>query len=221
VSRVIDWFALNGVAANLVLLIIVAGGYAAGEAGVLLGVALAMMTSVLWYMAAPHEARTGTTVDVGATLLGVVYVPFLASFGLVMLREDVGSNLLLAVVGLTVLYDVLAYAIGSLWGNRALAPTISPSKSWEGAVGATLGILLVAIALVPSVEPFTPTKAVGLALLIAIFAPIGDLVESAIKRDLGVKDISSILPGHGGILDRIDSILFSLPAAWYFVRLVF
>lgn len=202
-------------------LVTVTGGYAAGEPGVLLGVALAMMTSVLWYMAAPHEARKGTTIDVGATLLGVAYVPFLASFGLVMLREDVGSNLLLAVVGLTVLYDILAYAIGSLWGNRALAPTISPSKSWEGAVGATLGILLVAIALVPSVEPFTPTKAVGLALLIAIFAPIGDLVESAIKRDLGVKDMSSILPGHGGILDRIDSILFTLPGAWYFIRLVF
>jgi phosphatidate cytidylyltransferase len=202
-------------------LVTVAGGYAAGEAGVLLGMALAMLTSVLWYMAAPQEARKGTTIDVGATLLGVVYVPFLASFGLVMLREDVGRNLLLAVVGLTVLYDILAYAIGSLWGNRALAPTISPSKSWEGAVGATLGILLVAIALVPSVEPFTPTKAVGLALLIAVFAPIGDLVESALKRDLGVKDMSSILPGHGGILDRIDSILFTLPAAWYFIRLVF
>jgi phosphatidate cytidylyltransferase len=202
-------------------LVIVAGGYVAGEAGVLLGLTLAMLTSVLWYMAAPQEARKGTTIDVGATLLGVVYVPFLASFALVMLREDVGRNLLLAVVGLTALYDILAYAIGSLWGNRALAPTISPSKSWEGAVGATLGILLVAIALVPSVQPFTPTKAVGLALLIAVFAPIGDLVESALKRDLGVKDMSSILPGHGGILDRIDSILFTLPAAWYFIRLVF
>jgi phosphatidate cytidylyltransferase len=201
----------------------VAGGYASGEPGVLLGLALAMLTSVLWYMAGPPAARKGTTIDVGATLLGVVYVPFLASFALVMLRVsgDVGQNLLLAVVGLTILYDILAYAVGSLWGSRALAPTVSPSKSWEGAIGATLGLLLVAIALVPSIEPFTPTRAVGLALLIAIFAPIGDLVESAFKRDLGVKDMSSILPGHGGILDRIDSILFTAPAAWYFFRLVF
>jgi phosphatidate cytidylyltransferase len=200
----------------------VAGGYVAGEPGVLLGLALAMLTSVLWYMAAPPAARTGTTVDVGATLLGVVYVPFLASFALVMLRVTgtQGRNLLLAVVGLTILYDILAYAVGSLWGSRALAPSISPSKSWEGAIGATLGLLLVAIALVPSIPPFTPTRAVGLALIIAIFAPIGDLVESAFKRDLGVKDMSSILPGHGGILDRIDSILFTAPAAWYFFRLL-
>jgi phosphatidate cytidylyltransferase len=201
----------------------VAGGYIAGEPGVLLGVALAMLTSVLWYMAAPPAARKGTTVDVGATVLGVVYVPFLASFALVMLRVDpaeVGRNLLLAVVGLTILYDILAYAVGSMWGDRALAPTVSPSKSWEGAIGATLLILLVAISLVPSIEPFTPTRAVGLALIVAIFAPIGDLVESAFKRDLGVKDMSSILPGHGGILDRIDSILFTAPAAWYFFRLV-
>jgi phosphatidate cytidylyltransferase len=200
----------------------VAGGYVAGEPGVLLGLVLAMSTSVLWYMAAPPAARTGTTVDVGATLLGVLYVPFLASFALVMLRVtgSQGRNLLLAVVGLTILYDILAYAVGSLWGSRALAPSISPSKSWEGAIGATLGLLLVAIALVPSIPPFTPTRAVGLALIISIFAPIGDLVESAFKRDLGVKDMSSILPGHGGILDRIDSILFTAPAAWYFFRLL-
>jgi phosphatidate cytidylyltransferase len=201
----------------------VAGGYAAGEPGVLLGLALAMLTSVLWFMAAPPAARKGTTVDVGATLLGVVYVPFLASFALVMLRlsGNAGRNLLLAVVGMTVLYDTLAYAVGTLWGDRALAPTISPSKSWEGAGGATLLLLIVAISLVPSIEPFTPTTAVGLALIISVFAPIGDLVESAFKRDLGVKDMSSILPGHGGILDRIDSILFTAPAAWYFFRLVF
>ncbi|HEV8571778.1 MAG TPA: phosphatidate cytidylyltransferase [Actinomycetota bacterium] len=200
----------------------VAGGYVAGEPGVLLGLSLAMLTSVLWYTAAPPAARQGTTVDVGATLLGVVYVPFLASFALVMLRVagNDGRNLLLAVVGLTILYDILAYAVGSLWGSRALAPTVSPSKSWEGAIGATLGLLLVAIALVPSIQPFTPTRAVGLALIIAIFAPIGDLVESAFKRDLEVKDMSSILPGHGGILDRIDSILFTAPAAWYFFRMV-
>jgi phosphatidate cytidylyltransferase len=125
------------------------------------------------------------------------------------------------VIGLTILYDICAYAIGSLWGNRPLAPTVSPQKSWEGAIGATLVLLLVALAIVPTIDPFDPPKAIGLALVISIAAPLGDLVESAMKRDLGVKDMSTLLPGHGGILDRVDAILFAAPAAYYFLRLAF
>jgi phosphatidate cytidylyltransferase len=202
--------------------VIMAGAYNRGEAAALFGVFLAMALVLPWYMAAPPKVRKGTVMNVGATLLGVIYVPFLASFALVILRipDDAGRNLLLTVLGLTVLYDVCAYAIGSLWGNRPLAPTISPKKSWEGAVGATFVLLLVALAIVPSVEPFTAARAVGLALVIAVAAPLGDLVESALKRDLGLKDMGSLLPGHGGVLDRVDSILFAVPAAWYFIRLV-
>jgi phosphatidate cytidylyltransferase len=202
--------------------IILAGAYNRGEAAVLFGVFLAMALAVPWYMAASPKVRRGTVMNVGATLLGVVYVPVLASFALIILRipGDTGRNLLLTVLGLTVLYDVCAYAIGSLWGNRPLAPTISPKKSWEGAVGATFVLLLVALAIVPSIEPFTAARAVGLALVIAVAAPVGDLVESALKRDLGLKDMGSLLPGHGGVLDRVDSILFAAPAAWYFMRLV-
>jgi phosphatidate cytidylyltransferase len=202
--------------------VIMAGAYNRGEAAALFGVFLAMALVLPWYMAAPPKVRKGTVMNVGATLLGVVYVPFLASFALIILRipDDAGRNMLLTVLGLTVLYDVCAYAIGSLWGNRPLAPTISPKKSWEGAVGATFVLLLVALAIVPSIQPFTAARAVGLALVIAVAAPLGDLVESALKRDLGLKDMGSLLPGHGGVLDRVDSILFAAPAAWYFFRLV-
>lgn len=202
--------------------VIMAGAYNRGEAAALFGVFLAMALVLPWYMAAPPKVRKGTVMNVGATLLGAIYVPFLASFALIILRipGDDGRNLLLTVLGLTVLYDVCAYAIGSLWGNRPLAPTISPKKSWEGAVGATFVLLLVALAIVPSIEPFTAARAVGLALVIAVAAPLGDLVESALKRDLGLKDMGSLLPGHGGVLDRVDSILFAAPAAWYFIRLV-
>jgi phosphatidate cytidylyltransferase len=174
-------------------------------------------------MAAPVSFRRSTTVNVGATILGTVYVPFLASFALLLLAlpGDVGRNAFLVVVGLTVLYDVSAYAVGTLWGNRPLAPTVSPNKSWEGAIGGTLVILIVGLAIVPAIDPFNSSRAVGLALVIALVAPIGDLVESALKRDLGVKDMGTILPGHGGILDRIDAILFAAPAAYYFLLLAF
>lgn len=203
--------------------LLLAGAYLRGPDGGLLGLVLAIGLVVLWYMAAPAASRRSTTLNVGATILGVAYVPFLASFALLLLAfpGDLGRNMFLVVLGLTVLYDVIAYAVGTLWGNRPLAPTISPNKSWEGVIGATLGVLVVALAIVPAIEPFTSSRAVGLALVIAVVAPIGDLVESAIKRDLGVKDMGTILPGHGGILDRIDAILFTAPAAYYFLQASF
>lgn len=202
--------------------ITIAGAYFVGERGALFGVALAMFTAVLWYMAAPAQARRGTVTNAAATVMGVVYVPFLASYAMIILRTagTTGRNQMLAVVGMTILYDICAYGIGSWWGNRPLAPTISPAKSWEGAIGATLVLLLVAISIVPMVDPFfDPGRAVGLALVVAVFAPLGDLIESAIKRDMRVKDMSSVLPGHGGVLDRIDAILFTAPAAWYFFQI--
>jgi phosphatidate cytidylyltransferase len=202
--------------------LMVAGAYLKGDAAVLLGLFLAMGLTVLWYMAAPATSRKQVLQNAGATLLGVLYVPFLASFAMLLLAAPFfGRNVFLTVVGLTILYDVCAYAIGTLWGNRPLAPTISPKKSWEGAIGATFILLLVALAIVPSIDPFNPFRSVGLALVIAVAAPLGDLVESALKRDLGVKDMGTILPGHGGVLDRIDAILFTAPAAYYFLRLAF
>jgi phosphatidate cytidylyltransferase len=200
-----------------------AGAYLRGDGAVLFGVFVAMGLSVLWYMAAPAPTRKRLTTDAGVTVLGVLYVPVLASFAILLLAlpGDIGRNVFLTVLGLTVLYDVAAFAVGSVWGNRPLAPTISPRKSWEGAFGATLLLLLVSVAIVPSIDPFTRSTAVGLALLIAVAAPLGDLVESALKRDLGVKDMGTILPGHGGVLDRIDAVLFTAPVAYYFLRIAF
>ncbi len=201
--------------------LMLAGAFFHGAPAVLLGLFLTMGMSVLWYMAAPANARKSTTVNAGVTVLGALYVPFLASFAILLLTYpgNLGRNIFLTVIGLTVLYDVCAYAIGSLWGSRPLAPTISPQKSWEGAIGATFILLLVALAIVPTIEPFTASRAVGLAMVIAVVAPLGDLVESALKRDLGVKDMGTILPGHGGVLDRIDAMLFAAPAAYYFLQL--
>jgi phosphatidate cytidylyltransferase len=105
-----------------------------------------------------------------------------------------------------------------------LAPTVSPKKSIEGLIGATLITVIVSMALVPSFVTLFEHKrveALVLAIVIAAAATLGDLAESLIKRDLGIKDMGSILPGHGGVLDRIDSLLFVAPAAFLFFRVIF
>jgi len=199
-----------------------AGAYMKGEQAMTFFVVLGLMLSFLWYMAAVPKAREGALAHIGSTLLGVLYVPFLAGFILVILAQsESGRSLMLAVLGLTFVYDIVAFLVGSLWGSRPLAPTISPKKSWEGLLGASMVTFLLSLAILPTIDPLNPVKAVGLGLVVIVFAPLGDLAESAIKRDLGVKDMGSILPGHGGVLDRIDSVLFVAPAAFYFLRLIF
>jgi phosphatidate cytidylyltransferase len=202
--------------------LILAGAYLKGEEAMLLFVALGMIVSVLWYMAGPLKARENAVANIGSTLLGVLYVPLLAGFALVILAQaNSGRALLLCVLALTFLYDVAAFAVGSLWGVTPIAPTISPRKSLQGLFGGTVVTLIAAAAVVSQIGPLSIAKGVGLGLLVSVFAPLGDLAESALKRDLGVKDMGSILPGHGGILDRIDSVLFVAPAALYFFRLIF
>jgi phosphatidate cytidylyltransferase len=199
-----------------------AGAYLKGEQAMAFFLVLGLMLSFLWYMAAVPKAREGALEHIGSTLLGVLYVPFLAGFILVILAQpESGRALMLAVLGLTFVYDIAAFVFGSFWGTRSLAPTISPKKSWEGLFGATVVTFALAVAILPSIDPLDLLKSVGLAIIVAVFAPLGDLAESAIKRDLGVKDMGSVLPGHGGVLDRIDSVLFVAPAAFYYLRLVF
>jgi phosphatidate cytidylyltransferase len=202
---------------------LLAGAYLRGEQAMLMFVALGAVLSFLWYMAAPPKGREGALRNIGSTLLGIVYVPFLAGYALILLSQpDMGTGLVLSILGLTFLYDIAAFAVGSFYGKRPLAPTISPKKSWEGLSGGTVVTLFVGAAVLSNIAPIQPSlpKAIGLSLIIVIFAPLGDLAESLIKRDLRVKDMGTLLPGHGGVLDRIDSALFVLPAAWYFLRLV-
>jgi phosphatidate cytidylyltransferase len=200
-----------------------AGAYRKGEPAIAFFVVLALFLSFLWYMAAPLKAREDLIRNVGATLLGVLYGPVLASYVVLLLAQPAsGRALMLTVIGLAFWYDIWAFVIGSFWGSRPLAPTISPRKSWEGLLGATAITFFSAIAIVPTVIDYmSVTKAIGLAIVVIVFAPLGDLIESLIKRDLGVKDMGSLLPGHGGVLDRIDSVLLVAPAAFYYIRLIF
>ncbi|HXF37881.1 MAG TPA: phosphatidate cytidylyltransferase, partial [Actinomycetota bacterium] len=205
--------------------LVLAAGYAKGEAAMLAMLGLGTIAVYLWYMAAPASARRDVTTSVGLTMFPVVYVALLAGYALTTLALPTppdGRALLLAVLGLTFVYDTAAFVVGYFWGSRPLAPTVSPKKSWEGAIGATLVVIAVSVGIVasavPALEPVG--RSVGLGIVVALFAPLGDLAESLLKRDLGVKDMGSILPGHGGVLDRIDSVLFVAPAALVFFRLV-
>ncbi|HEY3023700.1 MAG TPA: phosphatidate cytidylyltransferase [Actinomycetota bacterium] len=210
--------ALGLVSGGLVL----GAAYFRGEAAMLSMFVLSVLAAFLWYMAAPVSHRRGTATNIGVTVLGVAYVPLMAGFALAMLEFTDGRALVLSVIGLTFVYDTAAFIVGSWWGNRPLAPTISPKKSLEGAIGATLVVIAVSVgAVAPAVTALnTVGRSVALAVVVAVLAPLGDLAESLIKRDLGVKDMGSVLPGHGGVLDRIDSVLFVVPAAFLFLRLI-
>lgn len=134
---------------------------------------------------------------------------------------DSGSGkLLLFLVVVVQASDVLQYTWGKLFGRRRIAPEISPNKTWEGFVGGVACATLLGAALW-WVTPFSPFAAAGLALLIALAGFAGGLVMSAIKRDRGVKDFGTLLPGHGGVLDRIDSLLFAAPLFFHLTRFVY
>ena len=125
-----------------------------------------------------------------------------------------------AAVALTVAHDVGSFAVGSKLGRHRLAPRVSPGKTIEGLIGGTVLTLGLAAGVVARVHPFGIGTALALGAVVVVFAPIGDLFESVVKRDLGLKDMGRLLPAHGGVFDRIDAMLFVLPATYLLVRLV-
>jgi phosphatidate cytidylyltransferase len=163
--------------------------------------------------------RTGTrevVLDVGAGAFVQVYVAFSAGFYLVLTGSDRGEWWTLAALIIVVFTDVGAYASGLRFGRHKLAPLISPGKTWEGFAGSLIVAIAFGAVLAPLMlqQPWWVGAIMG--LLLALVGTAGDLTESLIKRDLGIKDISTWLPGHGGFLDRLDSILPSAAVAYAF-----
>jgi phosphatidate cytidylyltransferase len=163
------------------------------------------------------ETRQAATVSLSFTLLGVVWVG-LGLGHLVLLREipDNGRDALFAVLLAVFATDTCAYLVGRLVGRRKLAPSLSPGKSWEGFVGGAVGGVFVTWVWLYSVPDFVDQwQAVVLGVAIVLASTVGDLLESLFKRDVGIKDTGTLLAGHGGVLDRIDSLLVAGPAAYY------
>ncbi len=161
------------------------------------------------------------------TVFGIMYVGWLGSH-LVLLRElpvslaineNIGAHLVFLVALLTWATDTSAYLFGVAFGRHKLIPRISPNKTIEGAVGGLLGAALVGWLLTRGLVPFmTPLAGAVLGLVVGSMAQLGDLVESLIKRDAGIKDTAELIPGHGGVLDRFDSMLFTAPVVYYYFR---
>lgn len=197
--------------------------YWRGEAAIGLIIVLSLVFGSLWYVlgVSPDGAMRG----LGATMLGIVHLGVLGSFAALMLSIDTyGTGLLTAAILLTVAYDVGGLAIGKAMGRTPLT-SASPNKTMEGLIGG-MGVTVVAaiaMGVMGMPAPFAGDALEGggmatvvvLGIVVAFAAPIGDLAESQLKRDLGIKDMGTILPGHGGLFDRFDGLLFTLPATYY------
>jgi phosphatidate cytidylyltransferase len=192
------------------------GAYFRGPGALTFVLALATVATLLWFAVDPN--RDGAAEGVASTLLGLAYVPFLGAHVVLMRNLPHGAAIVICYIALAAFYDIAAYATGVFFGKHPLAPSVSPKKSWEGALGGTAFIVAVAAVVGPHIAPFGVGSAVALAAVTAFCAPLGDLAESMLKRDLGVKDMGSLLPGHGGVLDRIDALLACAPAAYWLVR---
>ncbi|NQX27653.1 phosphatidate cytidylyltransferase [Microbacteriaceae bacterium VKM Ac-2854] len=203
----------------IVALAAVPAAYYLGISGAWLTVLAGSIVIALWRLGEQLVGRTRSTarellLDMGLGAFVQLYVTFLGCFAITLVSEEGGEWWTLAFLILVIVVDTGAYASGLTWGKHPMAPRVSPKKTWEGFAGAAVagvvaGILLAIFMLG---EPWWVGAVFGLVILGT--ATLGDLAESLIKRDIGIKDMSSWLPGHGGFLDRLDSILPSAAAAY-------
>ncbi|MDO5683219.1 MAG: phosphatidate cytidylyltransferase [Propionibacteriaceae bacterium] len=180
-------------------------------------IGITALVTLIWRM---PKGEQGFVRDAAASLFIIGYIPLLGSFAGLMLADDQGRMRVITFIAVVALGDIGGYVAGVLFGKHKMAPRISPKKTWEGFAGSILfgvvgGILLVVYLLS---APFWVGIILGVALVIT--GACGDLIESLIKRDVGIKDMSSFLPGHGGVMDRLDSLLVAAPVAWFLMVLL-
>ncbi len=193
--------------------------YWRGADGILLVLVFALFGAGVWYVVGVGRERP--LANLGVTLFGIVYIGVAGAFGGLLLDMPDGRELVLSAVILTVAHDVGAYIVGRAAGRTPLSQA-SPNKTVEGLIGGTIATIAAALVFISILEigPFgdgagSRSDGVVLGIVVAVVAPLADLMESAIKRDLRIKDMGSLLPGHGGMLDRIDALLLVLPATYF------
>ncbi|MGD0880670.1 MAG: phosphatidate cytidylyltransferase [Acidimicrobiales bacterium] len=197
------------------------GAYDKGIAAIPLVMVLIAVFTLLWYLFGVE--RGSAVAGTAATMLVIGWVALLGSFAGLLLAPSTfpdrhGIAFLLGAIIATVANDVGALVIGRWFGSHQLAPNVSPNKTWEGLAGGALASILVSTVVVGAIHPWSAANAALLGVVVAVVAPLGDLCESLLKRDLRLKDMGTLLPGHGGVLDRVDALIFVLPATYYLVR---
>ncbi len=211
---------LLGLVATVAVMVV---AYTKGVTGIPLVLGLMVMASLVWYLVG---AEQGSAIDgMSITVFGFAWIGLLGAFAALMLAPSQyphrhGVAFLLGAGVAVVGEDVGALVIGRWLGRHRLAPDVSPNKTWEGFAGGAVVAVVLSVAITGQVHPWTPGKAAILGVVAAVLAPLGDLCESLVKRELRLKDMGSLLPGHGGVLDRFDAMLFVLPATYYLVRVL-
>jgi phosphatidate cytidylyltransferase len=185
--------------------------YTDGREAMTVAALLTALSVVVWRLA---EGARGLLADIAAGLMALAYVPFLAGFAALMLAPHDGARRVTAYIATVVASDVGGYALGVVAGRHLMAPKISPKKSWEGLAGSVIACAIAGALLLTLLLHVAWWKGVIFGLATVCTATLGDLGESMIKRDLGIKDMGNLLPGHGGLMDRLDSLLPTAPVAW-------
>jgi phosphatidate cytidylyltransferase len=185
--------------------------YREGAEALFLGLVVTVLACLALRMADPAE---GFLRDVAASTFTAAYVPFLAGFAALLAVPDDGPRRVTAFIAVVVCSDVGGYATGVLFGKHPMAPSVSPKKSWEGFAGSLTACALAGAIFFWTLFDANPLLGVVYGLAIVGTATLGDLGESMVKRDIGVKDMGTLLPGHGGIMDRLDSLLPAAPVAY-------
>jgi len=175
---------------------------------------------LLSQLLAGRELKSGF-MDTAVVTFGVFYVAWLLGHLILLRNLPEGPFLVFFLFLVTWANDTGAYYVGTLWGRRPLVPRLSPQKTWEGLIGGFLGSVAAAFACRAwFLESLSATDILWIGVLLGAAAPLGDLCESILKRSAGVKDSGAIIPGHGGILDRIDSLIFTTPTFYYYLLAV-
>ena len=192
-----------------VVMVVVA--YLFGAPALVTATAVSALVTMLWLL---RRGVRGYVQNATAAVFTLIYIPFLGSFVALLLAEDEGVKAILTFVIVTAASDTGGYAAGVLFGKHPMAPVISPKKSWEGFAGSAAACVGLGYVLVVHLLEGEWWVGVVLGLITVVMATLGDLCESVMKRDLGIKDMSQVVPGHGGLMDRLDSLLATAPPIW-------